>query len=101
MAAGAGLSCELVAAQEDRGGLGPGGTIAGLAKTRHRGLSRIGWQFTMARSACDLIRLPKPSSAALNTETGRGAARRLTTRQGRDETLTKCSDSAPNSVTGE
>ena len=75
MAAGAGLSCELVAAQEDRGGLGPGGTIAGLAKTRHRGLSRIGWQFTMARSACDLIRLPKPSSAALNTETGRGGRR--------------------------
>jgi transposase len=32
---------------------------AGFARTRHRGLARVGWQFTLAMAAYDLIRLPK------------------------------------------
>jgi transposase len=34
-------------------------TTAGLAKTRHRGLDRVGWMFTLAAAACNLVRLPK------------------------------------------
>ena len=34
-------------------------TIAGLRKMRHRGLSKIDWQFTLAMAAYNLIRLPK------------------------------------------
>jgi transposase len=34
-------------------------TIAGWRKTRHRGLGRVGWQFTLALAAYNLIRLPK------------------------------------------
>jgi transposase len=34
-------------------------TIAGWRKTRHRGLARVGWQFTLALAAYNLIRLPK------------------------------------------
>jgi transposase len=34
-------------------------TTAGLAKTRHRGLDRVGWMFTLTAAACNLIRLPK------------------------------------------
>ena len=34
-------------------------TVAGLSKTRHRGLARVDWQFTLALAAYDLIRLPK------------------------------------------
>lgn len=30
-----------------------------LAKTRHRGLDRVGWMFTLAAAACNLVRLPK------------------------------------------
>ncbi|HXV25945.1 MAG TPA: transposase, partial [Alphaproteobacteria bacterium] len=33
--------------------------IAGWRKTRHRGLARVGWQFTLALAAYNLIRLPK------------------------------------------
>jgi len=33
--------------------------IALLRRTRHRGKARIGWQFTLAAAAYDLIRLPK------------------------------------------
>ena len=33
-------------------------TTAGLARTRHRGLDRAGWMFTLAAAACNLIRLP-------------------------------------------
>jgi IS5 family transposase len=33
--------------------------IAGQDKTRHRGLARVGWQFTLALVAYNLIRLPK------------------------------------------
>lgn len=34
-------------------------TIAGLSKARHRGLSKIDWQFTFAMAAYNLVRLPK------------------------------------------
>jgi len=34
-------------------------SAAGLAKTRHRGLDRAGWVFTITAAACNLIRLPK------------------------------------------
>lgn len=34
-------------------------SAAGLAKTRHRGLDRVGWMFTLTAAACNLIRLPK------------------------------------------
>ena len=37
---------------------------AGLAKTRHRGLDRVGWMFTLTAVACNLIRLPKLLAAA-------------------------------------
>jgi Transposase DDE domain len=33
--------------------------IALLRRARHRGKARIGWQFTLAAAAYDLIRLPK------------------------------------------
>jgi transposase len=32
---------------------------AGFARARHHGLARVGWQFTLAMAAYDLIRLPK------------------------------------------
>ena len=34
-------------------------TIGGMAKTKHRGLDRVGWQFTFTMAAYNLIRLPK------------------------------------------
>lgn len=34
-------------------------TAAGLAKTRHRGLDRVGWMFTLTATACNLVRIPK------------------------------------------
>jgi transposase len=34
-------------------------TIAGLRKMRHRGLPKVGWQFTLAMAAYNLVRLPK------------------------------------------
>ena len=34
-------------------------TTGGLAKTRHRGLQRVGWSFTLAAAAYNLVRLPK------------------------------------------
>jgi len=34
-------------------------TVAGWRKTRHRGLARVGWQFSLALAAYNLIRLPK------------------------------------------
>ena len=39
-------------------------SAAGLRKTRHRGLARVGWQFTLAMAAYNLIRLPKLIAAA-------------------------------------
>jgi hypothetical protein len=32
---------------------------AGFRKTRHRGLVRVGWMFTLTAAAYNLIRLPK------------------------------------------
>jgi hypothetical protein len=34
-------------------------TVAGLRKARHRGLPKVGWQFTLAMAAYNLVRLPK------------------------------------------
>ena len=34
-------------------------TIAGQAKTRFRGLDRVGWAFTFSAAAYNLVRLPK------------------------------------------
>ena len=34
-------------------------SVAGLRKTRHRGLSRVGWVVTLTAAACNLVRLPK------------------------------------------
>jgi len=34
-------------------------TVAGLKKTRHRGLIKVGWTFTFAAAAYKLVRLPK------------------------------------------
>ncbi len=34
-------------------------TIGGMAKTKHRGLERVGWQFTFTMAAYNLIRMPK------------------------------------------
>jgi transposase len=39
-------------------------TIAGQAKTRFRGLERVGWSFQLAAAAYNLIRLPKLLEAA-------------------------------------
>jgi hypothetical protein len=33
--------------------------VAGLRKTRHRGLARVGWVVTLTAAACNLVRLPK------------------------------------------
>ena len=33
-------------------------TVAGLRKMRHRGLPKVGWQFTLAMAAYNLTRLP-------------------------------------------
>ena len=32
---------------------------AGFTRTRHRGLARVGWQFTLTMAAYNLVRLPK------------------------------------------
>jgi transposase len=39
-------------------------TAAGLRKTRHRGLPRVGWMVTLTAAACNLVRLPKLIGAA-------------------------------------
>ena len=39
-------------------------TTGGLAKTRHRGLDRVGWMFTFTVAAYNLVRLPKLLAAA-------------------------------------
>lgn len=39
-------------------------TVAGQKKTRHRGLDRVGWQFTLALAAYNLIRIPKLLAAS-------------------------------------
>jgi hypothetical protein len=39
-------------------------TITGQSKTKHRGLGRVRWHFTLAAAAYNLIRLPKLLTAA-------------------------------------
>lgn len=39
-------------------------SAAGLRKTRHRGLARVGWMFTLTATAYNLIRLPKLLASA-------------------------------------
>jgi hypothetical protein len=39
-------------------------TYGALAKTRHKGTERVGWQFTLTAVACNLVRLPKLLAAA-------------------------------------
>ena len=34
-------------------------TVAVLRKTRHRGTARVGWMFTLAMTAYNLVRIPK------------------------------------------
>ena len=34
-------------------------TAAGFRKTRHRGVARVGWMFTLTATAYNLVRLPK------------------------------------------
>ena len=34
-------------------------TVGGLRKTRHKGVARVGWAFTFAMAAYNLVRLPK------------------------------------------
>ena len=34
-------------------------TTGGMAKTRHRGLDRVGWMFTLTAAAYNLVRMPK------------------------------------------
>ena len=49
--------------------------VAGLAKTQHRDLARVSWQFTLAIAAYDLIRLPKLLGPVVNVAgTGKGAS---------------------------
>jgi hypothetical protein len=38
-------------------------TAAGFRKTRHRGLTRVGWMFTLTATAYNLVRLPKLAGA--------------------------------------
>jgi IS5 family transposase len=38
--------------------------VAGLRQTRHRGTERVGWSFTFAAAACNLVRLPALLRAA-------------------------------------
>ena len=39
-------------------------TVGGLRKTRHRGLARVGWMFTFALAAYNLVRLRNLVAAA-------------------------------------
>jgi len=39
-------------------------TVAGLRKTRHRGTTRVGWMFTFAAAAYNLVRIPKLLASA-------------------------------------
>ena len=34
-------------------------SAAGFRQTRHRGLARVGWMFTLPATAYNLVRLPK------------------------------------------
>ena len=53
--------CDLAAHPQTRrrSPVGWAKTVAGLRKMRHRGLLKVDWQFTLAMTAYDLVRLPK------------------------------------------
>ena len=38
-------------------------TVGGLRKTRHRGLARVGWMFTFALAAYNLVRMRNLAAA--------------------------------------
>jgi hypothetical protein len=38
-------------------------TVGCLRKTRHRGIGRVGWQFTLTMAAYNLVRIPKLRAA--------------------------------------
>ena len=38
-------------------------TVAGLRKTKYRGLEKVGWVFTFGAAAYNLVRLPKLMAA--------------------------------------
>jgi transposase len=40
-------------------------TVGGLRKTRHRGTARVGWVFTLAAAAYNVVRIPKLLAAAV------------------------------------
>ena len=44
-------------------------TIAGLRKTRHRGKRRVGWMFTFAAAAYNLVRMRNRAQLRLKTST--------------------------------
>jgi hypothetical protein len=39
-------------------------TVGGLPKTRHRGTALVGWMFTLAAAAHNVVRIPKLRAAA-------------------------------------
>jgi len=39
-------------------------TTGGLRKTRHRGTALVGWMFTLAAAAYNVVRIPKLLAAA-------------------------------------
>ena len=42
---------------------GWGKTTAGFRMTRHCGLARVNWMFTLTITACNLVRLPRLMAA--------------------------------------
>ena len=58
------LCCQPNHSQADRGKLRLTKTIAGLHKTKHRGVGRVAFQFVFAMAAYDLIRMPRLLSTA-------------------------------------
>jgi hypothetical protein len=45
--------------QTHRGTFGWTTSTGGRRKTHHRGLARVGWTFTLANTAYNLVRIPK------------------------------------------
>ena len=60
----AGYADQPAPAQADRGAVRLDQVGAGLRKTRHRGLARVGWVVTLTAAACNLVRLPKLLASA-------------------------------------
>ena len=66
---------------------------AGFRKTRHRGLARVGWMFTLTATAYNLVRLPKLVGAGASSRPDSAQTLRATTAQ------TIKIDAAPVSMT--